>query len=632
MSFRASITPRGHTSGKQAAALPNNRQLKKTINAEESRHKRQELTVQLRAVKREESMQSKRRMFLPIGQESSVTSGHAEVDTAPHITQVMLAHYIKNLTEVHKMAMSEDVKHQLDATIILRKLLSIEKDPPAGAVIASGVVPRIMQFAVPTAAPLMQLEALWVLTNVVSSTSPEQTRELIRFGLLNAVLPLLGSPDIEVSEQAVWLLANISGENASCRNAVLRAGGMTALLPLFKPDVPVRTLRLLSWAMSNMCRNKPLPPFDLVKPALPIVAALLQQVDQEILGEASWTISFLTDDDSTRKSAHIQPILTTGLAPRLVQLLGHSSIDIRGPILRAVGNIVGGDEVETQVMIAANVLPMLKTLLHDQKRKIRKEAAWTLSNITAGTVPQIEAVIQTGLVPDLILAVRSDMFEVKKEAAWALANIISNGTEAQARGTIKEGAVPAICSMLEAPDTDAQSMALDALEGMLAIADADVQNGHSEINQVVELVEACSGHDALEVLQNTECQNVFHKVQHLLITYFDGERREDEEAMTFLREKAARSEGFVASAMGFAGADAAASSPTQFAFDFGGSSTLNQVSASASPSAFASSSMYGNTPSTASTSVSSYPAFGATPPATGIFFDFGASPSPSPQQ
>ncbi len=60
------------------------------------------------------------------------------------------------------------------------------------------------------------------------------------------------------------------------------------------------------------------------------------------------------------------------------------------PSLRTVGNIVTGDDVQTQVIINCNVLSALSALLSSPKEGIRKEACWTISNITAGTTAQIQ--------------------------------------------------------------------------------------------------------------------------------------------------------------------------------------------------------------------------------------------------
>lgn len=67
------------------------------------------------------------------------------------------------------------------------------------------------------------------------------------------------------------------------------------------------------------------------------------------------------------------------------------------PALRTVGNIVTGDDMQTQVIISCGALTCLLHLLKTaQKKSIKKEACWTISNITAGTKEQIQAVIDAG--------------------------------------------------------------------------------------------------------------------------------------------------------------------------------------------------------------------------------------------
>ena len=58
--------------------------------------------------------------------------------------------------------------------------------------------------------------------------------------------------------------------------------------------------------------------------------------------------------------------------------------------LRAVGNIVTGDDIQTQVVLNCSVMHCLLHLLTSPKESIRKEACWTISNITAGNRQQIQ--------------------------------------------------------------------------------------------------------------------------------------------------------------------------------------------------------------------------------------------------
>lgn len=74
----------------------------------------------------------------------------------------------------------------------------------------------------------------------------------------------------------------------------------------------------------------------------------------------------------------------------------HQSSNVLVPALRTVGNIVTGDDLQTQVIINCGALGCLLHLLKtSQKKSIKKEACWTISNITAGTKEQIQARLLT---------------------------------------------------------------------------------------------------------------------------------------------------------------------------------------------------------------------------------------------
>lgn len=51
-----------------------------------------------------------------------------------------------------------------------------------------------------------------------------------------------------------------------------------------------------------------------------------------------------------------------------------------------IGNIVTGDDMQTQVVVAAGGLNCFVQLIQHPKKAIRKEACWAISNVTAGRI------------------------------------------------------------------------------------------------------------------------------------------------------------------------------------------------------------------------------------------------------
>lgn len=66
---------------------------------------------------------------------------------------------------------------------------------------------------------------------------------------------------------------------------------------------------------------------------------------RQVLTDACWALSYLSDGQNDK----IQAVIEAGVCQRLVELLIHASPAVQTPALRTVGNIVTGDDLQTQV-------------------------------------------------------------------------------------------------------------------------------------------------------------------------------------------------------------------------------------------------------------------------------------------
>jgi hypothetical protein len=112
----------------------------------------------------------------------------------------------------------------LGAVKDLRRLLSVERNPPVDPIVDAGALPYFVALLTNNKYPIFQFEAVWVLTKIASTN---RTKDVANCdNAVRSLVELLDSPVPEVREVAVMCLGYIAGESVTFRDGILRESGL----------------------------------------------------------------------------------------------------------------------------------------------------------------------------------------------------------------------------------------------------------------------------------------------------------------------------------------------------------------------------------------------------------------------
>jgi importin subunit alpha-1 len=416
-----------------------------------------------------------------------------------------------------QMTQSEDPQVMFHGVLMIRKLLSVNDNPPIQEVVDAQVVPFLVQLLRRDDWEELQFEAAWAVSNVASGNQAH-ARLIIDLRAVQEFVRLLESPNEDVREQAIWALGNIAGESAKCRDFILDLNAMPRLLRCVEtPSIKMTIMRNAVWALSNLCRLKPQPSLRHVGQAIPVLAGLLNSHDKEIATDACWALSYISDGPPER----VQAVMDARVLTRIIALTTGPNATTQTPAVRVLGNFVAGNNSQTQMVIDQGGLIPFHFLLNHPRRAMKKEACWILSNIAAGSPGQIQALIDANLFTMIVEVLRTAEYDVKKEAIYCICNATTGGTPEQLWQLVEScDVINVLCIMLAAYEPKVAGVALESLEAFLKLGVAAQAQNQLDENPIVAKVFQCGGYQNIEMAQDAMNEELSQSAIALIEIYF----------------------------------------------------------------------------------------------------------------
>lgn len=190
------------------------------------------------------------------------------------------------------------------------------------------------------------------------------------------------------------------------------------------------------------------------------------------------------------------------------------------PAIRALGNFVTGEDVQTQTILDAGMLPHLHSLLEHKDAAIRKETCWTLSNVCAGTATQIALIVDTGIFEQLVDLIFNDSYEIQREAGWSISNSTALKDPEIIQKVVERRAIEGMCHVLKLKcDPKTLVVLLEGIKNCLEVGQENFLDKDGE-NPFTLIVENCGGLDTLEDLQTHSNQHVYELAVEVLEKFF----------------------------------------------------------------------------------------------------------------
>ena len=386
------------------------------------------------------------------------------------------------LLQSFKFSTSPDHSRQL--LFQIRLLCAVPDHPPLHLITQANITAKLAGY-LSSADPEEVFAATWIFTNLASLNDDAVMREIGAAGVVGKLVACLEHERVNIVENGIWALGNYAGGEEHCREEVLAAG----ILP--KLDKIARELgskseefcELFTWLFCILTKTHPKPQHLAGLSSL-IVLCLHLPYDSSVLNALTSAYQLSVKDPDC-----ISALLAVHIAPVLLSLLAHSSLDIQFQALKVAGNICAGTDQHTALLLHQGLLETVCPLVEAKERNMRKEAFWLLSNVLASDRALVEMTVRHRCFGGVIKGLNDADLKIRKEAIICLGNLVDSRAEVALEAWDDMEGLERVCESLAVPEPMLQKVAIDTIQEYVEMV-KQLRTGQTTLDRVISRLEA----------------------------------------------------------------------------------------------------------------------------------------------
>ncbi|KAG8896742.1 Importin alpha subunit (Karyopherin alpha subunit) (Serine-rich RNA polymerase I suppressor protein) [Tulasnella sp. 417] len=329
----------------------------------------------------------------------------------------------------------------------------------------------------------------------------QHTAQVVQAGAIPKLITLSASPSEDVSDTAVWALANIIGDSPNFRDLVEAERGIDALVRLLDHTgtTPRKVQGRAMWAIYNFI--KPSPPNDLSVIRINHEDEATSEDGEDSTALAIQSLTWMLD-----RGLKQSDLIETGVVPRLVHLLADpsSSTAIQKRALRCIASLSDGNAGDIDALVKAGLLPALLVHLDAKKPEFCWRALWSASYIAAGSQSQVYALLDSGLLNSAARVLVDDQsaLDCRRGACWMISKLSNKICvdmkilQAFADSRCIEG----LSAALGIPDDTTRELAVSGITNVLKCQDSE---GYQVGPSFAGIIRASSGPQNLRAIRDS---------------------------------------------------------------------------------------------------------------------------------